>query len=68
MICGVVRRLSTELGLADESQDWGIVNADPGRLREFIAVYERPGLSRPGFRAGPRRVTRRACQAFARRR
>jgi len=38
------RRLSTELGLQDEPQDWGIVNADAVRLDEFIEVYERPDL------------------------
>ncbi len=28
--------LSRELSLPDESQDWGIVNADGGRLEEFV--------------------------------
>jgi hypothetical protein len=29
-------RLSGTLGLADESQDWGIINANAGRLDEFV--------------------------------
>ncbi|WP_437622692.1 hypothetical protein [Sorangium sp. So ce1151] len=38
--------LSQALGLEYEPQDWGIVNADAGRLDEFIAYYdEHPTLS-----------------------
>jgi hypothetical protein len=36
----LLRELSVRLGLGYESQDWGIVNADPYRLREFISFYE----------------------------
>jgi hypothetical protein len=31
--------LSARLGLANEQQDWGIINADASRLDEFIRVY-----------------------------
>lgn len=41
----LLRELSMRLGLAFESQDWGIVNADPCRLREFIGFYESEPLS-----------------------
>ncbi|WP_438007154.1 hypothetical protein WME89_53030 [Sorangium sp. So ce321] len=38
--------LSQALGLKYEPQDWGIVNADAGRLEEFVAYYdEHPTLS-----------------------
>ncbi|WP_437603062.1 hypothetical protein WMF28_15690 [Sorangium sp. So ce590] len=38
--------LSQALGLEYEPQDWGIINADAGRLEEFIAYYdEHPMLS-----------------------
>lgn len=41
-----LRELSAQLGLQWEEQDWGIVNADPGRLSEFITFYQStPGLS-----------------------
>jgi hypothetical protein len=40
----VPRRLSHELGLADEQQDWGIINADGDRLDEFVRVYRRDDL------------------------
>src|SRR4051812_4577041 len=33
------RRLSAHLGLVDEQQDWGIINADASRLDAFIRVY-----------------------------
>lgn len=33
--------LTVALGLRFESQDWGIANADGGRLGEFITYYER---------------------------
>ncbi len=36
----LLKNLSCELGLAYESQDWGIINADPKRLREFIQFYK----------------------------
>ena len=36
-----LRELSKELGLPYEPQDWGIVNTDACRLREFIDHYER---------------------------
>lgn len=29
------------LGLGGHSQDWGIENADPARVREFVAFFER---------------------------
>lgn len=34
------QRLSSTLGLAPESQDWGIANASPDRLLEFIEFFE----------------------------
>jgi hypothetical protein len=36
----LLRELSSRLGLSFETQDWGIVNANPWRLREFIYFYE----------------------------
>lgn len=38
-----------DLGLADEPQDWGIVNADPTRLAEFIAFAESGDLAPTQF-------------------
>jgi hypothetical protein len=35
-----LRQLSARLGLAFETQDWEIINADPHRLDEFIGYYE----------------------------
>lgn len=40
----LLRELSSRLGLRFESQDWGIVNANPWRLREFICFYESEAL------------------------
>jgi hypothetical protein len=38
--------LSRALGLHFERQDWGIINADAGRTKEFIYFYEaHPDLS-----------------------
>jgi hypothetical protein len=37
--------LSARLGLANEQQDWGIINADASRLDEFIRVYTTDPLS-----------------------
>lgn len=36
----LLRELSNRLNLPYEGQDWGIINADPGRLEEFIDLYE----------------------------
>lgn len=33
-------RLSRDLGLVDEPQDWGIINADESRLEEFVAFLD----------------------------
>lgn len=41
-----LQSLSELLGLDYEEQDWGIINADGKRLREFMAVYESHALSR----------------------
>lgn len=35
-----LRRMSDELGLVYESQDWGIINADRHRLQEFIQYFD----------------------------
>jgi hypothetical protein len=35
-----IKQLSDRLGLAYERQDWGIINADPARVVEFIQVYD----------------------------
>lgn len=39
-------RFSARLGLMNEPQDWGIVNADSGRLEEFVHIYESEPLTR----------------------
>ena len=36
----LLRSMSTELSLQFEPQDWGIFNADPNRLEEFLSFYE----------------------------
>jgi hypothetical protein len=36
-----ITKLSTDLGLVEHIQDWGICNSDPRRIREFIAYYMR---------------------------
>ncbi len=41
----LLHELSSRLGLGFESQDWGIINADPCRLREFICFYESEPLA-----------------------
>ena len=38
--------LSERLGLRDYPQDWGIANADPARLEEFVRVFEHESLKR----------------------
>lgn len=35
-----LKRLCESLHLQYEPQDWGIINADPQRLSEFIRYYE----------------------------
>ena len=35
-----LERLSTQLSLIPFSQDWGICNADAGRLEEFLDFYD----------------------------
>jgi hypothetical protein len=37
--------LSGTLGLADESQDWGIINADAERLDEFVRFLDDTDLA-----------------------
>ena len=41
----MLRELSALLGLNDEPQDWGIVNADGDRLEEFVDCFESTKLS-----------------------
>ncbi len=41
----LLQDLSALLGLSYEPQDWGIVNADGGRLEEFIAYFEQHNLA-----------------------
>jgi hypothetical protein len=41
-----VTRLADRLGLAEASQDWGIINADASRLDEFVRVYTTEPLTR----------------------
>ena len=36
----LLKQLSNSLNLNYESQDWGIINADPNRIEEFISYYE----------------------------
>lgn len=35
----ILRTISRELNLDYEPQDWGIINADPCRVKEFILYY-----------------------------
>jgi hypothetical protein len=42
-------RLSSRLGLSDEPQDWGIVNADASRLGEFVHVAREEQLTQAEF-------------------
>ena len=35
-----LQNLSKALGLAFEDQDWGIINADPDRIDEFIRYFK----------------------------
>lgn len=35
-----IERLSKQLSLIPHSQDWGICNADAGRLEEFLDFYD----------------------------
>lgn len=35
----ILKQISLELNLAYEPQDWGIINADPNRVKEFISFY-----------------------------
>jgi hypothetical protein len=39
-----LRRLSEDLGLTYEPQDWGIVNADGSRLNEFVSYFKSTAL------------------------
>jgi hypothetical protein len=41
----LVQELSRDLGLAYELQDWGIINADPTRVREFINYFNKQALA-----------------------
>ncbi len=41
----LLEQLSVQLGLRYESQDWGIQNADPDRLEEFLRFYETAPLA-----------------------
>ncbi len=40
----LLRRLSDDLGLNYETQDWGILNADGARLDEFVAYFKSVAL------------------------
>lgn len=40
-----VKELSNRLGVAEHSQDWGILNADEKRLSEFIDFFNQSKLS-----------------------
>ncbi len=42
-----VRKLSTALGLVENDQDWGICNADPSRVLEFIQFYKNNSVDDP---------------------
>ena len=42
-----IKQLSDRLGLAYERQDWGIINADPARVVEFIRFYDQGHHSDP---------------------
>ncbi|ALR31265.1 hypothetical protein ATE47_12360 [Chryseobacterium sp. IHB B 17019] len=37
----IIKKISSELNLQYETQDWGIINADPNRVREFISYYNK---------------------------
>jgi hypothetical protein len=41
------KKLNTALGLKIEGQDWGIENADPLRVNEFIAFFDSNSISDP---------------------
>ena len=42
----LLEKMSEDLGLAFEPQDWGIVNSDGARILEFIAYFEKhPNLA-----------------------
>lgn len=41
----LLNQLSEQLNLPFESQDWGIINADPHRLDEFVEFYEISALA-----------------------
>jgi hypothetical protein len=40
-----IQQLSELLGLKEEPQDWGIINADPTRVLEFIRFCETTALT-----------------------
>lgn len=35
----MVKQISVDLGLNYEEQDWGIINSDPQRVKEFIEYF-----------------------------
>ena len=42
-----IQQLSDRLGLTNHRQDWGISNADPGRVEEFIRLARTEDLTGP---------------------
>ncbi len=42
-----IQTLTDQLGLTNVRQDWGICNADAGRVEEFIRVCRTGGLTQP---------------------
>ena len=41
----LMEELSRDLGLPNERQDWGIINADPTRVREFLMYFDTQPLA-----------------------
>jgi hypothetical protein len=42
-----IQKLSTDLGLKEYGQDWGIINSDPNRVLEFVAYYQNNSVDHP---------------------
>lgn len=42
-----LKKLSTDLGLEEYQQDWGICNSDPNRIQEFIRYFENNIVEHP---------------------
>lgn len=41
----LMEELSRDLGLCNEQQDWGIINADPTRVRHFLDYFDSQPLT-----------------------